>query len=57
LDAANIAYNLLKVTGEGLSVGPMLVGMDKPVHIMTQAVTTRGIVNMTSYAVVDAQDR
>ena len=57
LDAANIAYNLLKVTGEGLSVGPMLVGMDKPVHIMTQAVTTRGIVNMTSYAVVHAQDR
>jgi malate dehydrogenase (oxaloacetate-decarboxylating)(NADP+) len=57
LDAANIAYNMLKVTGDGLSVGPMLVGMDKPVHIMTQAVTTRGIVNMTAYAVVDAQDR
>ena len=57
LDAANIAYNLLKVTGDGLSVGPMLIGMAKPVHIVTQAVTTRGLVNMTAYAVVDAQDR
>ena len=57
LDSANIAYNLLKVTGDGLSVGPMLIGMAKPVHIMTQAVTTRGVVNMTAYAVVDAQGR
>jgi malate dehydrogenase (oxaloacetate-decarboxylating)(NADP+) len=57
LDSANIAYNLMKVTGDGLSVGPMLIGMAKPVHIMTQAVTTRGVVNMTAYAVVDAQDR
>ncbi|MBT5809107.1 MAG: NADP-dependent malic enzyme, partial [Rhodospirillaceae bacterium] len=57
LDSANIAYNLMKVTGEGLSVGPMLIGMAKPVHIMTQAVTTRGVVNMTAYAVVDAQGR
>ena len=57
LDAANITYNMLKATGDGLSVGPMLIGMAKPVHIVTQAVTTRGLVNMTAYAVVDAQDR
>ena len=57
LDAANIAFNLLKTVGEGLSVGPMLVGMAAPVHVVTQSVTTRGIMNMTAYAVVDAQGR
>ncbi len=56
LDSANIAFNLLKTIGDGLSVGPMLMGMAKPVHIVTQSVTTRGVVNMTAYAVVDAQD-
>ena len=56
LDAANIAFNLLKTVGDGLSVGPMLMGMAAPVHIVTQSVTTRGVVNMTAYAVVDAQD-
>ena len=55
LDAANIAFNLLKNIGDGLSVGPMLMGMAAPVHIVTQSVTTRGVVNMTAYAVVDAQ--
>ena len=57
LDAANIAFNLLKTVGEGLSVGPMLLGMAAPVHIVTQSVSTRGVVNMTAYAVVDAQGR
>ncbi len=57
LDSANIAFNLLKTVGEGLSVGPMLVGMAAPVHVVTQSVTTRGIMNMTAYAVVDAQGR
>lgn len=57
LDSANIAFNLLKTVGEGLSVGPMLVGMAAPVHVVTQSVTTRGLMNMTAYAVVDAQGR
>jgi malate dehydrogenase (oxaloacetate-decarboxylating)(NADP+) len=56
LDAANIAFNLLKSVGQGLSVGPMLVGTAKPIHILTQSVTTRGIINMTALAVVDAQE-
>ncbi len=56
LDAANIAFNLLKTSGQGLSVGPMLVGTAKPMHILTQSVTVRGIVNMTAVAVVDAQE-
>jgi len=57
LDAANTAFNLLKTVGQGLSVGPMLVGAAKPVHILTQTVTARGIINMTAVAVADAQRR
>jgi malate dehydrogenase (oxaloacetate-decarboxylating)(NADP+) len=57
IDAANIAFNLLKILGEGLSVGPLLLGTAQPVHILTQAATVRGIVNMTAFAVVDAQSR
>jgi malate dehydrogenase (oxaloacetate-decarboxylating)(NADP+) len=56
LDASNIAFNLLKSVGQGLSVGPMLVGTRKPIHILTQSVTSRGIINMTAVAVVDAQE-
>ncbi|MCB1756945.1 MAG: NADP-dependent malic enzyme, partial [Gammaproteobacteria bacterium] len=56
LDAANIAYNMLKVLGDGLPVGPMLVGMRQPVHVMTSSVTVRGIVNMCAVAAVDAID-
>ncbi len=57
LDAANIAFNLVKALGEGLSVGPILVGPAAPAHILTPSVTARGIVNMSAVAVVDAQDR
>ena len=55
LDAANIAFNMTKVMGDGLSVGPVLLGMDKPAHILTPSVTVRGIVNMSALATVDAQ--
>jgi len=55
VDAANIALNLLKVLGNGLSVGPILLGLAHPVHIATTSVTVRGLVNMTSLAAVDAQ--
>jgi malate dehydrogenase (oxaloacetate-decarboxylating)(NADP+) len=56
LDAANISYNLLKVLGEGQSVGPILLGMARPVHIVTPSISTRGLVNMTAVAAVDAQN-
>lgn len=56
LDSSNIAYNLLKTLGRGLPVGPMLVGTAKPMHIMNQSVTVRGIVNMTAVSVMDAQE-
>ncbi|MGH6973240.1 MAG: phosphate acyltransferase, partial [Stellaceae bacterium] len=55
LDAANIAFNLLKVLGDGLNIGPILLGVRKPAHIVTPAVTVRGLVNMTAVAVYDAQ--
>ncbi len=55
LDAANIACNLVTALGEGLTVGPMLIGVDRPAHIVTPAITARGVLNMTALAVVDAQ--
>ena len=54
LDAANIAFNLVKAAGDGLQVGPLLLGMNKPVHILVPAVTARGIVNLTALAVHQA---
>ncbi|MBX6366969.1 MAG: NADP-dependent malic enzyme [Rhodospirillales bacterium] len=55
LDAANIAFNLLKTLGDGLHVGPILLGMAKPAHIVTPSVTVRGLVNVSAIAVYDAQ--
>jgi len=55
LDAANISFNLLKMTGgEGITVGPILLGAAKPVHILTPTATVRRLVNMTALCVVDA---
>ena len=57
LDAANIAFNLLKTAaGGGITIGPILLGSAMPVHIVTPTATVRRIVNMTALAVVDAQD-
>jgi len=57
LDAANIAFNLLKVVGgAGITVGPILLGCARPVHILTPHATVRRLVNMTALAVVDAQE-
>jgi malate dehydrogenase (oxaloacetate-decarboxylating)(NADP+) len=54
LDAANIAFNLLKgAAGGGVTLGPMLLGVAKPAHILTQSATVRRIVNMTALTVVD----
>jgi malate dehydrogenase (oxaloacetate-decarboxylating)(NADP+) len=57
MDAANISFNMLKILGEGIPVGPMLLGVNKPAHILTSATTSRGILNMTAVACVDAQTR
>jgi malate dehydrogenase (oxaloacetate-decarboxylating)(NADP+) len=55
LDAANIAYQLVKAMGEATPVGPILVGLARPAHILTPSVTVRGVVNMTAIAAVEAQ--
>ena len=55
IDAANIAYNLLKTAAGGnIAVGPVLLGAAKPVHILTSSTTVRRIVNMTALTVADA---
>ncbi|HTH40590.1 MAG TPA: NADP-dependent malic enzyme [Rhodocyclaceae bacterium] len=55
LDAANIAFNLLKtVASGGITVGPILLGAAKPVHILTPTASVRRLINMTALAVVDA---
>ncbi len=51
VDAANIAYNLLKMLGGGVTLGPILVGAAKSVHVVTQSATVRGLVNMSALAV------
>ena len=57
LDAANISFNLLKtVGGAGITIGPILLGAARPVHILTPNATVRRIVNMTALAVVDAAE-
>ena len=50
LDAANIAFTLLAATTDALPVGPMLLGMSQPIHVLTASATARGIVNMTALA-------
>ncbi|HQR12583.1 MAG TPA: phosphate acyltransferase, partial [Casimicrobiaceae bacterium] len=58
LDAANISFNLLKVSGgSGVTLGPILLGVAKPVHILTPSATVRRIVNMTALTVVDCTQR
>jgi malate dehydrogenase (oxaloacetate-decarboxylating)(NADP+) len=55
LDAANATFNALKiVAGQGISVGPILLGAAKPVHILTPTATVRGLVNMTALTAVAA---
>jgi len=57
LDAANISFNLLKSTsGNNVTIGPILLGAAKPVHILTPTATTRRVVNMTALTVAEIQE-
>jgi len=56
LEAGNIGYKLLQRLGGAEAIGPMLVGMDKPVHVLQRGDEVKDIVNMAGVAVVDAQD-
>lgn len=55
IDAANISFNMVKVLSDGISVGPLLLGVAKPAIILTPSVTSRGIMNATALAAVSAQ--
>ncbi len=55
LDAANTAFHLARSLSGGLHVGPILIGVDKPGHITTPSVSSRGLVNLAAVAVIDAQ--
>jgi malate dehydrogenase (oxaloacetate-decarboxylating)(NADP+) len=54
IDSANIAFNMLKVLGGGISIGPLLLGVARPAHILTNSVTPRGIVNVAALSTVSA---
>ena len=55
LDAANIAFNLLGAAADGLSIGPILLGTSKPIHVLVASVTARGVLNLSALAVLQAQ--
>jgi malate dehydrogenase (oxaloacetate-decarboxylating)(NADP+) len=55
VDAANITYNAIKILADCIAIGPILLGVAKPVHILTNAATTRGIMNITALSSIGAQ--
>jgi malate dehydrogenase (oxaloacetate-decarboxylating)(NADP+) len=55
VEAANISYNMLKIMGDAITIGPLLLGVAQPAHILTPSATTRGLVNVTALANVEAQ--
>ena len=57
LDAANIAFNLIKAAGDGLQVGPLLLGLAKPIHILVPTATARAIINISAVAAAEANSR
>jgi malate dehydrogenase (oxaloacetate-decarboxylating)(NADP+) len=57
LAAGNIAYKLLEHLGGATAIGPILVGMRRPVHVLERGADVQDIVNMAAVAVVDAQER
>ena len=57
IDAANIAYNMVRQMTDGVAIGPILMGVSKPAHILTPASTVRRVVNISAIACVEAQIR
>ncbi|MFN3827930.1 MAG: NADP-dependent malic enzyme [Micavibrio sp.] len=55
VDAANITFNMVKILGDAIAIGPLLLGVEKPAHIVSTSITPRGIVNVTAVASVEAQ--
>jgi malate dehydrogenase (oxaloacetate-decarboxylating)(NADP+) len=57
IDAANIAYNIVRQMTDGVAIGPILMGVSKPAHVLTPASTVRRVVNTSAIACVEAQIR
>jgi malate dehydrogenase (oxaloacetate-decarboxylating)(NADP+) len=57
LDSANISFNMLRAMTDGVVLGPILMGVAKPAHVLTPSATVRRVVNMTAIATVEAQIR
>jgi malate dehydrogenase (oxaloacetate-decarboxylating)(NADP+) len=57
LDAANITYKLMKEMKEALSIGPILMGLSEPIHVLQLGASVEEIVNMSAIAVIDAQSK
>lgn len=57
LTSANVAYSLAKALANGISVGPILLGLAAPAHVLTASTSVRGVLNMTALAAVEAQAR
>jgi malate dehydrogenase (oxaloacetate-decarboxylating)(NADP+) len=56
LEAANVAYKLLQQLGGAVAIGPVLIGMSKPVHVLSRGADVTDIANIAAIAVIDAQD-
>ncbi len=57
VEAANIAQSIIKILGQAVPIGPILIGVAGPIYIMTESVSVRGLINMSAFTVVDAQAR
>jgi malate dehydrogenase (oxaloacetate-decarboxylating)(NADP+) len=57
LDSAHITFNFARLVSDGVTIGPILMGLDYPAHILTPAASVRRVVNMTAFSVVEAQIR
>jgi malate dehydrogenase (oxaloacetate-decarboxylating)(NADP+) len=55
LDSATIAFTLLKAGADGLPIGPLVLGMSRPAHVLVPSVTARGIVNVSAIAAIGAR--
>ena len=56
VDAANISYTLLKMLTNGVAIGPIMLGLAQPAHVLTPSSAARRIINMSAIAAVDAQE-
>ena len=55
LDSAHIAFNFARVVSDAVTIGPILMGLDYPAHVLTPSATVRRVINMTAFAVMEAQ--